>query len=166
MFFKKTKQFGFTIIEIIVVLAIVSIGLIGVISLMGRNIQVERNNKNFLVASMLAQEGLELARNIRDTNWYSGTAWDNNLVLDNTYTIDYNSGPDATVNSINDPGARLYLNGGFYDHNSAGGILTPYARLITSTAGANYVTVVVSVQWMDAGRTQKYEATTLLYNWK
>ncbi|NCQ16134.1 hypothetical protein GW814_00575, partial [Candidatus Falkowbacteria bacterium] len=60
---------GISILEVIVAILIITIGMIGVMSLVIQNVEAQYINKNILIASGLAQEGLELARNTRDLNW-------------------------------------------------------------------------------------------------
>ena len=66
---KNQNISAFTLLEVIVVLAIVSLSLLGTLSLIIQNIQVQGLNRKSLVAYQLAQEGLELIRNTRDANW-------------------------------------------------------------------------------------------------
>jgi prepilin-type N-terminal cleavage/methylation domain-containing protein len=164
----KNKK-GFTILEITVVLGIISIGLLGLSSLVLQTIQVEYVNRNKLIASMLAQESLELVRNIRDTNWKTGTNWDDSIYnsSDFNYTIDYDDpSPDYSANSIDDSQAKLFINNnGFYNHN--GGTPTIFSRLITINKDADgFLDVKCQVQWKDRARVNNYTAETLLYNWQ
>lgn len=170
---------GFTLLEITVVIYIISLGLIGIMSLVNQNIQVSYINKNELIASQLAQEGLELVRNIRDSNWLKEYNWKNGNGTDNktdivqsdgsyNYTIDYLGNINESINSIDN--ARLYINGsGFYNHISSG-TPTPFYRLIevidNSPPNDYYITVKATVRWKEKNRTHDYMAQTLLYNWR
>jgi prepilin-type N-terminal cleavage/methylation domain-containing protein len=71
----KNKK-AFTLLEIIIVIYIISLGLVGVMSLFLQTIKVQNINKNKLIASQLAQEGIETIRNIRDENWILGSPYD------------------------------------------------------------------------------------------
>ena len=53
---------GFSLLEVVVAILIITIGMIGVTSLVIQNIQTQYINKNILIASGLAQEGLEQLR--------------------------------------------------------------------------------------------------------
>lgn len=177
--YKKIKNNnGFSIIEASIVLAVVSIGLLGVFSLVTQNITVQRVNRNMLVASMLAQEGIELVRSVRDNNWLDATAlWDediagyagNDFIIDNTEILG-----DITITDVNGiNNAKLYLQAGtnFYTHDSGGGNTpTPYSRLITVTPDPNapvdYYIIKSDVQWLENGVPKDYVAETYLYNWR
>jgi len=62
---KKFNCAGFSILEATLALGVVSIGLLGVFSLSLQTARAQYINKSYLAASMLAQEGLELVRNVR-----------------------------------------------------------------------------------------------------
>lgn len=64
------KQKGFSIIEVLVATALVGGVVLGVFALLGPALKASLISNHMLVASMLAQEGIELVTNIRDTNWY------------------------------------------------------------------------------------------------
>lgn len=154
---------GFTLLELIVCVFIISLGLVGVLSLVVQNVRAQYLNKNVLIASQLAQEGLELTRNIRDTNWLSsGSSWNDGLTTGN-YKIDYSNGLSA-VSGINE--AKLYINAsGFYDHVNTG-TATIFKRLITTVEGANTITITCLIEWEERNATHKYSAQTILYNWR
>jgi prepilin-type N-terminal cleavage/methylation domain-containing protein len=58
---------GFTLLETLVAIAIFSVSLLGVLSLMASSITSTTYAKNKIIAGYLAQEGLEYMRNLRDT---------------------------------------------------------------------------------------------------
>ncbi|MEA1963436.1 MAG: hypothetical protein U9M94_04355 [Patescibacteria group bacterium] len=183
----KINSKGFSIVEASVVMGVVSIGVLGVFSLVLQNIQVQKVNRNMLVASMLAQEGLELVRNIRDDNWIASPAvnWDMDIAgwNNNNFTIDYTMAmadvDDTNVaeNIVEEAGANLYfVNGGnFYTHSAAGNAATSYSRLITvdgidassiADGAVDYYKVKSHVQWKEKAVLKDYIAETHLYNWR
>lgn len=162
---------GFSLLEIIIVIFIITMGLVGILSLVVQNIQVSNVNKNTLIASQLAQEGLELVRNIRDGNWLDGADWklgaggygsDSDIFQDGDYAIDYAGITD--VAGINDVNARLKINGNFYEHGS--GTDTPFSRLITVINNGSYLNVECAVQWRERNSIRNYTASTVLYDWR
>ncbi len=175
-------------IEVIAAVMIIAMGMIGVLSLVIQNVEAQYINKNVLIASGLAQEGLELVRNIRDNNWLTAgfdpiTGWklgagagtNSDIVQDGTYAIDYRrfSSLNATVDSITDDGARLYLNDeGLYTHVSAGNIETNFYRLITivddsaNPAYPDLLDIKCTIRWKDGTQDHDYTAETSLYNWR
>ena len=170
-------------LEITVAIGIIVVGLLGVVSLVVQNLQVQNMNKNYLIASMLAQEGLELVRNKRDTNWLLGATGDewkygrnyvNNLdiVQNGNYTVDLDGVINNAADSISDPEAKLYIDGyGFYFHPGlpTTATTTPFFRIINITEHAsdeNILGASSTVLWQERGRTHKYVAETWLYNWR
>ena len=62
-------QKGFTIIEVIVAIFILSVAVVGVFSAFSIIVILTSTASNRLTAAYLAQEGVETVRNIRDNNW-------------------------------------------------------------------------------------------------
>jgi type II secretory pathway pseudopilin PulG len=180
---KIFKQSGFTILETIISLGIVMIGMIGVASLSRQNISAQNSNRNFLLASVLAQEAVELVRNQRDTNQRNGWDWQTGDGIDpytdilqddgfgnDNYTIQYDGEIDPGVNLIDN--AVLYITpGGYYVHDNGGGAntLTPFKRLITITdddnPNFNFIEFNVLVKWSERGNNHNYQVDARLYDW-
>ena len=163
---------AFTLLEVMVATIVIGIGLIGAASLIVQNIQAQYINKTALIASQLAQEGLELVRNQRDENWvadntwYAYTAGEDPAPGDSiSFIIDYEGNINDSVGSITNEGARLAINSeGYYTHGT--GSPTPFYRLITvENTGLGYLKVRCQVRSVERGRHYDYEAKTLLYNW-
>jgi len=177
MFKRNHKHKGFTILEVTVALGILTMGLLGISSLIVQNLQAQNINQNYLIASMLAQEGAELVRNKRDYNWLKFT-WDKWNTGDDanydilqaagggTYILDYTGAINAGVNDISVAGARLWISpGGFYDHDNTG-LYTPFSRLVTVVDNGDSIEVEVDIQWQEKGRTHNYKLDFELYNWR
>lgn len=63
---------GFTLIESLVAIFIFSIALVALITITSRGITGTAQAKNQVIAQFLAQEGIELMRNYRDTGFMNG----------------------------------------------------------------------------------------------
>jgi prepilin-type N-terminal cleavage/methylation domain-containing protein len=70
---------GFTLIEILVTIFLVSVGLVGAMSFFSVNIASQNETKNELIAAGLAQEENEIIRNIVDYNELNGNDWYDNI---------------------------------------------------------------------------------------
>ncbi len=182
MLIKKIKNNrAFSLLEVTLAMGVLVIGILGVFSLVIQNAKVQTFNKQYLIASMLAQEGIEIVRNKRDSNWldddldwYEGITDGNN-----SFSVDY-SDPynfDFSPNDISNSKAQLYLDANhFYTHISTGNVATSFYRLIeihNFTDNSNPADgeedsfrVVSTVQWTGQGQTHEYVAETLLYNWR
>jgi type II secretory pathway pseudopilin PulG len=178
---KKIKNFlnqrGISILEVVVSIVIIAIGMIGVLSLVIQNVQGQYINRNILIASGLAQEGLELVRNVRDLNWLNqenGWDWNENIIGDGTYTIDYirQKQPNQLQPTINDTpdtiaNARLYINANnLYTHISSGNTPTNFYRLITVVNNTDYLDVKCTIRWAQGSQYRDYVAETYLYDWR
>ncbi len=69
----KSKN-GFSLLEVIFAMAIITSGVISILSLFSYNLKAETNNKNKLIATYLAQEAIEVVRQNRDNVWFGGDA--------------------------------------------------------------------------------------------
>jgi prepilin-type N-terminal cleavage/methylation domain-containing protein len=65
-FLKRNK--GFTLVETLVAISIFSISILGLLSILAAGVTNTTYDKNKMVASYLAQEGVEYMRNLRDTH--------------------------------------------------------------------------------------------------
>ena len=160
----KNKRRGFTLVEIIVVLFIISLGLVGVLTLIVQNIQSQSYNKNNLIAYQLAQEGIELVRKVRDSNWRAGRAFNANLA-DGEYYMDYR---DATVYPSTGADSLILKqdSNGFYIHDTVGTASGFSRKIIISNLAANYLRVETDISWHDHNRDYTYSLETLLYDWR
>ena len=169
--FKKQK--AFTLLEVIVALGIITMGILGVFSLVVQTTQVQVTNKNHLIASMLAQEGIELVRQIRDENYIAiGNVWNEDVSdWDDTFIIDYGGRAtiDDTADNIAHPSTQLYYDStiGLYTHVSAGNTITPFSRIITILNDtATSMVVNCQINWTDQNRAKSYITETELHDWR
>ena len=157
---------AFSLIELLVSMAIIGIGLLGISSLAAQNIRVQYFNRNSLISAQLAQEGLELARNLRDNDWKSSSPITSSSSLEGLYndlfTIDYL----GHINTYSVPQSVPLLNidsDGFYSYNP--GTPTPFKRYITSQCQDNYCLLSCVVTWQAEGQSGSYEVNSYLYAW-
>lgn len=153
---------GSTLLELIAVIFIITVGIVGVSSLITQTISLAASSSQKLTAIYLAQEGIEIVRNIRDTNWVAGGDWNNGL-------LDCSSGCEANYNDVvlspwSGTGTILNLEPtGFYGYYNPGGSPTPFKRKIMITqSGLDILKVSVSVEWQN----HSVSAQENLYNWR
>jgi len=140
------NQKGFTLIEAMIAIGLIVTGLTGVLVLINRAIGFNSLAFNRLVASSLAQEGVEVVRNIRDTNWLNQRPWDNGLP-EGTYQVQYNS---KQLSLYTDQPLLFDENTGFFNYES--GSSTPYKRKIElKRISADEIRVLVTVSWIGRG---------------
>ena len=104
------KSKAFTLIESIVAIFLLTVGTVGGFSLLQKTIAFTSITSSQLVAAYLAQEGIEIIRNIRDTNYLEVMPWDDELSAAADYRLDYQSTsfPDLIC------GEYLKYDGNFY----------------------------------------------------
>ena len=152
---------SFTLIEIVMAIFLLTVGTVGAFSLIQRTAIFTSTSSSKLVATYLAQEGIEIIRNIRDTNYLEGTVWTDGIGFNTDYRLDYRSTgfPDATC------GNYLKYASGFYICSSdASGKFQRQIIIVENIA--NKITVSVKVSWQERGVTQQIFAETALYNWR
>lgn len=156
---------GFSLVEVMAVLFLVSMGLIGVLALLVQSMQVRYINRNAMTAYSLAQEGIELVRHVRDSNWRQSEPWLTGLAA-GEYCLDYQ---DPVPVSTSGQGCRLYIGAdGFYDHvNSLGDQASPFYRKVSVSAVATSSAVITAdISWTDHSKSYGYHLETILYDWK
>jgi type IV pilus modification protein PilV len=109
---------GFSLVEVILSLFIITVGLVAMITMMANSIRDTQSSRDQIIATQLAQEGVELVKNIKE-----------NTVAPATFTV----GTDRCVdmNDLTDThsgtatychGRVLYRNAaGLFSHSTAGG---------------------------------------------
>jgi type II secretory pathway pseudopilin PulG len=155
---------GFTIIEVLIAIFIVTTGILGIIFVIQRTTSYLSLSSSRLVATYLVQEGIEIVRNIRDTNWLNGRQWNFGLEPGEK-EADYN---DQSLSNYGDN--YLKFDNGFYNYET--GNDTKFKRKITlSDPGpacqdrSPCLSAKVEVSWQQLGQTHKVVAEEYLYNW-
>jgi len=159
IFFSGFKQRGFTLIEILIAISVMTIGIVGIYTIVPNIIAVTGANTDKFIASQLAREGIELVRNIRDTNWLKGLSWDNGLTgCVEGCEIDYN---DSSLSPFMDRNLKVDTDG-FYNYQN--GTDTKFKRKIIITPNGDVLNVKVQIVW--SGKGSPYETLENLYNWR
>ena len=70
---------GQSLVEVIVALGILSTAVAAALTLSASSLNAQTDNQGYMVATNLAREGIEVARNIRDSNWLADQEWDSGL---------------------------------------------------------------------------------------
>lgn len=161
-------QKGFTMMEMIAAIFLIAVGAIGLFSLVSQTTSLVSVSSSRLKAIYLAQEGIEIAKNIRDTNFLrihngeEGASWDDNLTGGEHYNFDYRS---QSVPDNSNCNGRDYLkpDGNFY--TCSFDTTSPFQRKITITPDTDTLEISVQVSWQERGRAHQVTAKENLYNW-
>lgn len=155
---------GFSLLEVIVAIFIISTALVISLTVIQATISASQLSANKLVAVNLAQEGIEIVRNIRDaqTDW---TSWYDTFLAEEeqNYLVQYDSSDFMSYNHT-----PLKLDNGFYKYSL--GNETPFYRRIyltkTSDTSEQEIKVISEVTWRHLGRNYKVEVEDRLWNWQ
>jgi hypothetical protein len=155
---------GFTIIEAIVAVTVLTVGVLGSYVFISSFFRYTDLSIDKLTAAYLSQEGVEIVKNIRDGNWIERESWNYGIGV-GSWEADYN-----TIDSFSDDYDGDYINlesSGFYGYGS--GASTPFKREIqiyTSSSGAEGVIYASStVSWENRGNSYSIKTEEKLYNW-
>ncbi|MBI2624791.1 MAG: hypothetical protein HYW70_00425 [Candidatus Nealsonbacteria bacterium] len=157
---------SFTLIEVITAIFLISVGILGVFGLTQRTFATISFSLDKLTASYLAQEGIEIARNIRDGNWLEQRTspllpWDDGMPQ-GAFEADYQA--QSLTQAYN--GAFLNIqNGGFYGYGA--GNQSKFKRKITlQKPDSSTINVLTEVFWQDRGKSHTVLTEENLYNWR
>ncbi len=137
---------GSVLLESLIAITVLTIGMLGVFSLLSRSVGLTRVVANQYIGAHLAAEGIELIKNMIDTNTLVPRAWNAGLAS-GIYEIAYGSGlePDNNRTLFYDSGS------GLYDYAS-GDIATTFKRQVQITRiGAFELQVNSRVSWTTRG---------------
>lgn len=178
---KLSNQNGFTLIEMIITIGVVSVGIIGALIAVQQGIvAVDYANSRF-TAALLAQEGVEIIKNIRDTNLLeynyvsAGTAWNEGIGIGDfevQYTYPQSIDPILTPlicspNCNPDNGPRFLKKSATDFYNYSIGDDSRFKRVIhIESPNVDQIDATITVYWKKRGGGY-YNISLLqhLYNW-
>lgn len=156
----RLKNQGFSLLGVIIAIFITSVGLLSILSLAVTTIKSSALSEAKLIASGLAQEGVEVVRGFRRAqtewnDWYS-------FVSSGDYRVQYNS---ASLMSFSETPLKLDTTSGLYQYDT--GNDSPFYRKVNLTkVSASEVKVVVEVKWQLKGGWHYLTVEERLWNWK
>jgi len=155
---------GFTLVEVIVAVGMISLVLVGVISSISLSLSSVARAENNLIAANLAQEGLEIVRNIRDKDWHSGAVFGSSLT-NGDYLVEWSS--QSLL-----PFSDVFLkkdSAGLYSY-SAGQDAIFKRKIIIQNSAENGPAVEkvakVEVSWAEKSGPKIIQAELRLFNWQ
>lgn len=185
---------GFSLLEVIVAISILTTGIAGAVALISQTISMGSLATRQLVAAHLAQEGVEVIHNIRHTNWVEEandgvTKWFDGLSKPGCapdpfansscpiyVIVNYNSSAiTETLGPLEQPSWKVSFNGARYIHDLGSPVYSrhieiSYAIDNNGTAGCTnddkpYM-IVKSIVSIEGANTSPIRVEDNLYNWK
>jgi len=163
------------LIETLVALAIFTTSITVLISVTGSGVANVNYAKNKFVASYLAQEGVEMVRNIRDNAWLTGgpTGWSTFLTSTTPGVLDCISATGCTIEpttlqvaACSAPCPNLnYDTQGFYTAGSGTPTLFTRKIEIDDSLSADEIKVTSTVSWNQGAIPYSASYSESLLNW-
>lgn len=161
------NQRGFGLVEMIIAIGIVGIGIVGTFSMISRFSEQSKIVRDSFVASYLAQEGIEIVKNIRDTNILNSSSrdWDDGIDCSSGCEADFE---DASLSPWDDKFLYLENTTGMYKYidspstsPSTSDIKTYYKRMITTVKSGDEIDIMITIYWED----KSIMIRSKIYNW-
>lgn len=168
----KKSGGGFTLLEMMMAVFVILVGILGAMALIQRVLFFGSLSQSRLAAAYLAQEGIEIIRNVRDTNWLEDNPWDEGLTVCGGvgFIADYNHSYGPTQIDPSFPCySGQYLNiastTGFYGYTS--GAQTKFQRKIRiNSLSPDELNVLVEISWTEKEVHYSFSVQENLYNWR
>ncbi len=160
----RFTQSGFTLVEVLVALALLTIALVPIFTLSTNALRLSARISNLFISTNLAQEGIEVVRAIRDADWFQELPFGTSLALCATgCTVQYDSsGPLAGV-SVTTP-LKLDPATGLYQYTTGTATIFQRASTVTSIS-AVHLKVVSEVTWTEQGTERTTTLEYHLFDW-
>ena len=168
---------GFTLIEVLAAIFLITVGVMAALIVINQTTVFTQVTSSRLVASYLAQEGIEIVKNIRDTNFLKihkgvgGVNWDDNILCCGTPPCQCEA--DYDDSALVSADRYLKLDGGFYNYDSVTDTVFKRKIIIFDLIDLDdppdgipdQMKVQVLVSWQERGREHKVTAQENLYLW-
>lgn len=168
---KEVRQKGFGIIEALITVFILSIGLVPLVSAGLSALDINSNIRDTYIAANLVQEGIEVARAIRDRNWLldADPAPPNPLTagMIGTWRVEWNS--DALIPVGANPPLKIDSSG-LYNYSTGNDTVFRRRIIIEDSDLANPdrdMRITSEVTWTTSrGVNRVIRAESHLFNWR
>ncbi len=166
-------EHGFTIIEALVAVGILSTVVIGALGTVQSSLSSYIFSKDQIVAFYLAQEGFEALRNIRDENRLKGQNWLQGISLSSGDPCYFGqactvSPAESTVATrCSGPCSKLRQDSatGFFGYNSSWPETVFRREIRLESRNSAEIAVIVSVTWSKGSVSREFKARENLLDW-
>lgn len=163
---------GFTLIETLVAVTVLTMIIIGPMSLATKSISASLLSQNQITAFYLAQEAIEYILNVRDNNFLQSADWLNGLSPCWNINGCYADVPNNNLNacSANCPKIKYDETGGYY-YNYQTGQDTIFTRIVkidkNIPGNADEAKIEVTVSWLEKfGGQKSFTLQKNIFKWK
>jgi prepilin-type N-terminal cleavage/methylation domain-containing protein len=169
--FNKRFESGMTLVEALVALAILGVALTPAVILASSSLKTAAVIKNNVIASFLAQEGVEVVRALRDSNWFNGQPFDTGLTgcppptgcrVEWMTTKTY---PPSLLPIAGEPVLNVEAGRGLYQYGA--GVPSIFHRRITIESRPPSELIITSeVTWAEGSQAKNVLVEDHLFDWK
>lgn len=146
---------GFSLLEVLIAIFILALVSLAAFGTLATSIFQERKGRERFLAAYLAQEGIEIVKNIRDSNVIKGVNWRTGL-NDGVWQADYKS---QTLSSYTGAYLKFDPQEGY---NLSVGTQTQFQRQIKiETLAPDKIKITVTIFWSG----QQFQLISLLTQW-
>ena len=171
---------GQTLVEALIALTLLTVGFIGIATLLTKSFQLNRTTMNNAQATYLAAEGIEITKNLIDHDIYVGLPGNDdfgNCFYDGSgyyYPIDYQTVASPATDcsgvlnySTTPPNTPLYFNPTTHSYvaSSLGAMPTNFTRNVKITESSDAIDVQSTVTWTDGGSSNAVTLEDVFYDW-
>ena len=166
----KKLNSGFGLLEALVASAILVMFAAGVVVLGNISLRNTVINKHKLQASYLAQDAIEIVRNVRDSNWVDGnpdTIWNTGISNGIQHTIlnKSNSGDWWSLDNSTSTPEYFDANCNFVKSTDSNIIFTRTITISNSLPTSHQLQLDVKVSWIDYNKSHNISTTSYLTDW-
>jgi len=167
----RIKNKGFTLLETIVAITVLTFAIMGPLELAARSIGLAIVSKNQITAFYLAQEAMEYVKNKRDGNFLAhGSDWltglDGCLGASGCYTDIPNDNISVCAGGC--PVLKYDNNGLYYNYFSGNDTIFTRTVKITTPVGGNpnEAKVQTTISWIEKLNSKTFTLEGNIFNWK
>ncbi len=158
----QIKMHGFTLLEMLFALIIFSFALVSLMGIAGKGVVATMNAKENLTAQYLAEEILEVARNMRDSSWKS---MDPNEILNTWNFLREQCGENGCVISSDQVSLEPCSSSSGQCGSLDGNLMNFSQKIIITPSGDDtdqYVQLKAVVEWNQRRVPRTYSLVTYL----
>lgn len=164
----QSKERGFTLIETFVAITILVTAVAGPLTLAQKGLTSALIARDQLMASFLAQEGIEYVRQQRDSNSLQGLSWLNGLSACIGQDCMIDAAADSAPATCSGACSTLRFDESthFYGYDSSDS-LSPYTRTVRiDELSATEARITSAVSWQSGIFTRQVSFTEIIMDWQ
>ncbi len=178
-----SKHDGFTVLETLVAIAILILSLTAAFSVVQSSLSISMSSRDEVTAYYLAQEGIEMIRNMRDENslydpvrpWLTGIAFsqddpcyfENYCAVDSPNKVFVSCGTYAgncpALRQDRDSNSQTF---GMYGLDNAWDATIFKREMILKQIGADEIALTITIYWTKGMTTRQFVIHENLFNWQ